>query len=103
VLVYGHRGASGRLPENTPGAFRGAIDDGADGVEFDVRATADGVPVILHDRDLARTTTGSGPVDEVAAADLRLVRTGQGEPVPTRSRRPVPNRSWCAPGRGREG
>jgi len=83
MLIYGHRGASGRLPENTLAAFRGAIEDGADGVEVDVRATADGVPVLLHDRELSRTTTGSGAIDEIAAADLAAIQARAGEPVPT--------------------
>jgi glycerophosphoryl diester phosphodiesterase len=83
VLIYGHRGASGRLPENTVAALRGAIEDGADGVEIDVRATADGVPVLLHDRELGRTTTGTGPVDHTTSTALTDVRTRGGEPVPT--------------------
>jgi glycerophosphoryl diester phosphodiesterase len=83
MLVYGHRGASARLPENTIAALLGAIDDGADGVEFDVRATADGVPVLLHDRDLGRTTAGSGAVDGLTLAELRAIGTMGGEPIPT--------------------
>ena len=83
MLIYGHRGASDRLPENTIAALVGAIEDGADGVEFDVRATADGVPVLLHDRDLTRTTTGSGAIDEVTLSDLRAMSVGNGEPIPT--------------------
>ncbi len=83
MLIYGHRGASGRLPENTLAALRGAIEDAADGVEFDVRATADGVPVLLHDRELGRTTTGSGPIDETSSARLAEARARNGEAVPT--------------------
>lgn len=83
MLIYAHRGASGRLPENTLAAIRGAIEDGADGVEFDVRATADGVPVLLHDRDLGRTTTGDGHVDALPRAALSGIDAGNGEPVPT--------------------
>ena len=83
MLIYGHRGASGRLPENTVAALRGAIEDGADGVEIDVRATADGVPVLLHDRELGRTTTGTGPVDHTTSTALTGVRTRGGESVPT--------------------
>lgn len=83
MLVYAHRGASGRLPENTLAAFRGAIEDGADGVELDLHATADGVPVVLHDRELARTTNGAGPVDALPLAALRHLDAGGGEPIPT--------------------
>ncbi len=82
MLLYAHRGSSGTTPENTLAAFRQALADGADGVEFDVRATADGVPVLLHDRDLERTTDGSGPIDAISAEDLSRVRTRGGEPVP---------------------
>lgn len=82
MLIYAHRGASGRLPENTLRAFRAAINDGADGVELDLHATADGVPVVIHDRDLARTTSGAGNVDALTLAELRSFDAG-GEPVPT--------------------
>lgn len=81
--IYGHRGASGRLPENSLAALLGAVAAGADGVEFDVRATADGVPVLLHDRDLARTTSGRGPIDEMTLATLATVQTADGGPIPT--------------------
>lgn len=83
MLIYGHRGASAIAPENTIAAFRRAIDDGADGVELDVRATLDGVPVLLHDRDLGRTTSGRGRVDERTLAEVRAVDAGAGQPVPT--------------------
>jgi glycerophosphoryl diester phosphodiesterase len=52
VLVIAHRGASARFRENTVEAFRGAIDLGADGVELDVRRTADGALAVLHDARL---------------------------------------------------
>ena len=48
-LIIGHRGASAVAPENTMAAFREAIAVGCDGIEFDVRLTGDGVPVIIHD------------------------------------------------------
>jgi len=54
-LIIGHRGASAAAPENTIAAFREAIAVGADGIEFDVRLTRDGVPVVIHDRSLQRT------------------------------------------------
>ena len=83
VLLYAHRGSSGKAPENTLAAFRRAIADGADGVELDVRATADGVPVVLHDRDLSRTTSACGWVDGLPLAEVRRCDAGDGEPVPT--------------------
>jgi len=83
VLIYGHRGAAGEAPENTLAAFRQALAAGADGVELDVRATADGIPVVLHDRGLERTTSGSGNVDEISLAEVRAADAGQGAKVPT--------------------
>jgi glycerophosphoryl diester phosphodiesterase len=54
-LIIAHRGASALAPENTLASFQRAIDDGADGIEFDVRLAKDGVPVIHHDASLRRT------------------------------------------------
>lgn len=64
-LIIGHRGASAVAPENTMAAFREAIAVGAHGIEFDVRLTRDGVPVVIHDSTLRRT----GGVDQ-RVADL---------------------------------
>jgi glycerophosphoryl diester phosphodiesterase len=55
-LIIGHRGASAVAPENTMAAFREAIAAGSDGIEFDVRLSRDGIPVIIHDSTLRRTT-----------------------------------------------
>lgn len=72
--TFGHRGAAGVAPENTIVSFRRAAADGADVLELDVHATADGEVVVLHDPTLDRTTDGCGPVsalryDEVARLD----------------------------------
>jgi glycerophosphoryl diester phosphodiesterase len=83
MLIFGHRGSSGTDPENTIRAFRQAIAVGADGVELDVHATADGVPVVIHDADVSRTTNGSGEVATMSLAELRQLDAGQGEQVPT--------------------
>lgn len=83
MLIYAHRGSSATAPENTLAAFRQAIADGADGVELDVRATRDGVLVVLHDRDLGRTTNGAGAVDETTLDELQRLDAGGGERVPT--------------------
>lgn len=85
MLVYAHRGLSGRFPENTLLAFREALDAGADGIELDVHVTADGVPVVIHDRDVSRTTNGSGNVDHMSRASLQTLDAGSGERVPTLS------------------
>lgn len=83
MLIYAHRGASAAEPENTLAAFRLALELGVDGVELDVWATRDGVPVVLHDRSLERTTNGTGNVDELTLAELRAFDAGGGQPVPT--------------------
>ena len=73
-MVVAHRGASIEQPENTIEAFEAAIDAGADAVEFDVRMTADGVAVVMHDPDVSRTTDGTGLVPELTLADVRRLR-----------------------------
>ncbi|MGK5678603.1 glycerophosphodiester phosphodiesterase [Actinoplanes sp. URMC 104] len=62
MQVIAHRGYSAAAPENTLPAFAAAVHAGATLVEFDVRTTADDVPVVIHDRTLDRTTSGSGHV-----------------------------------------
>ncbi len=70
-LLLGHRGDSANHGENSPAAFAAAIACGADGVELDVRLSADGVPVVIHDATLDRTTAGRGPVADCDAAALQ--------------------------------
>ncbi len=82
MLIYAHRGLSGRYPENTLLAFRQALAAGVDGIELDIHVTADGVPVVIHDRDVSRTTNGSGLVDEMPLASLQLLDAGAGERAP---------------------
>lgn len=81
--VIAHRGASGQYPENTLLAFAKAKEQGADALELDVRLTADGVPIVLHDPTLERTTSGAGAVARLPLADVRRVDAGRGERVPT--------------------
>lgn len=83
MLIYAHRGASAEYPENTLAAFERALRLGVDGIELDLRASADGVPVVIHDRDLGRTTDGAGNVDDFALAELRALDAGRGERIPT--------------------
>jgi glycerophosphoryl diester phosphodiesterase len=61
-LILGHRGAPADAPENTLRSFALAMEQGADGVELDVQRSADGVPVVLHDPTLDRTTGAHGQV-----------------------------------------
>jgi len=70
-MVVAHRGASIEQPENTFAAFEAAIDAGADAVEFDVRMSADGHAVVMHDPDVSRTTNGTGLVSEMTRDEIR--------------------------------
>ena len=72
-LIIGHRGASAVAPENSMAAFRAAIEAGADGIEFDVRLSRDGVPVIIHDDTLQRTHGLRRRVVDLTAEELRSV------------------------------
>ncbi|MET0425163.1 MAG: glycerophosphodiester phosphodiesterase family protein [Actinoplanes sp.] len=71
-----HRGYSAVAPENTLPAFAAAVLGGATHVEFDVRTTVDGVPVVIHDRTLERTTTGAGHVWDAAYPEIAVLDAG---------------------------
>jgi glycerophosphoryl diester phosphodiesterase len=68
--VVAHRGASHDLAEHTLGAYLAALDDGAEALECDVRLTADGHLVCVHDRDLRRTASTPKTVSTMELADL---------------------------------
>jgi glycerophosphoryl diester phosphodiesterase len=75
-LILAHRGASAEAPENTIEAFDLALRQGADGIELDVRISSDGVPVVIHDARLERTTNGAGRVDALSARELGRLDAG---------------------------
>ena len=75
-LILGHRGASALAPENTLAAFSRALNDGADGIEFDVRLSRDSVPVVIHDATLQRTGLIDHAVSDLDASELREVDVG---------------------------
>ena len=88
--LIGHRGAARHAPENTLASVRMAALQGAPWVEVDVKLTADGVPVLMHDDTLDRTTNGRGKVAETRFEALSRLDAGRwfspafiGEPVPT--------------------
>lgn len=90
VLNIAHRGASAAAPPNTLAAFEKAIELGADGIEFDVHLSADGVPVVIHDFSVDTTTDGSGHVASLSLAQLKELDAGSyfdpifaGERIPT--------------------
>jgi glycerophosphoryl diester phosphodiesterase len=96
-IVYAHRGGAALRPENTIAAFDHGLALGADGLEFDVHLSSDGVVVIHHDQTLERTTSGRGALMHHTAAELaaldacchfadasgRYPYRGQGFGVPT--------------------
>lgn len=82
-LIIGHRGASAEAPENTLAAFGLAAEQGAQGIEFDVRLSADGNVVVMHDATVDRTTGGSGTVSRMTTEALQALDAGLGQPVPT--------------------
>lgn len=83
MRIYAHRGVSARHPENTLAAFQAALDAGAYGVELDIHSSADGVPVVIHDDLLQRTTSGTGSVTDKTVSELRTLDAGNGQYVPT--------------------
>jgi glycerophosphoryl diester phosphodiesterase len=74
--IYAHRGGCALGPENTIAAFDLGLAAGADGLELDVHLSADGVPVVVHDATLDRTTDASGPVSGRTAEELARVDAG---------------------------
>lgn len=81
-LLYAHRGAHRLAPENTLSAFRLAIEEGADGVELDVRCAGSGEVVVAHDPHLGRVAGRGAWVALSPWETLRAVRLGEGERVP---------------------
>ncbi len=88
--IIAHRGLSSRAPENTLAAFRLAASEGTRWIETDVDILSDGTPILLHDTLLDRTTSKSGRVYDLVAADLENIDAGfwfgpefEGERIPT--------------------
>lgn len=89
-FLWAHRGASCCAPENTLAAFTAALENGADGIELDIHLSRDGVPVVIHDETLERTTDGCGPVAGASLSQLQRLDAGgwfaaefAGEAIPT--------------------
>lgn len=75
-LIIAHRGASAVAPENTLAAFRRAIADGAEGIEFDVRLSKDGAVIVFHDATLGRLSNRKALVSSLTATELQKVDVG---------------------------
>ena len=74
ILTAAHRGQWRDAPENSLPAIEAAFDDGAEIVELDVRLTSDGVPVLMHDETVDRTTNGTGKVSSFTLAEIKELR-----------------------------
>ncbi len=83
LQVFAHRGGLAQAPENTLAAFRNAISQGADWLEFDVQMTKDGELVVIHDETVDRTTDGTGAVRDLTLQQIRSLDAGDGQKVPT--------------------
>ncbi len=75
-FIWAHRGACCCTPENTLSAFSAAVEAGADGIELDIHLSRDGVPIVIHDEALERTTDGCGLVAEMTLQQLRQLDAG---------------------------
>jgi glycerophosphoryl diester phosphodiesterase len=76
VTIAGHRGYAAKYPENTMPSFEAAIKHHADFIEFDIQMSKDGVPVIIHDQTVDRTTNGRGRVKSFTFAQLQALDAG---------------------------
>ncbi|HLR21303.1 MAG TPA: glycerophosphodiester phosphodiesterase [Tissierellaceae bacterium] len=90
IKNYAHRGFKGKYPENTMLAFKKAVEEGADGIEFDIQLSKDGEIVIIHDETLDRTTNGTGLVKDYTVKELIKLNASYNEqkdhgfnPIPT--------------------
>jgi glycerophosphoryl diester phosphodiesterase len=82
MLIFAHRGISGHFPENTMLAFSEAVNAGCQAIELDVYAIENEL-VVIHDRQLARTTNGQGNLEDYTLEQLALLDAGLGESIPT--------------------
>ena len=71
VILTAHRGASADCPDNTLPAFERAVAAGCDLIEFDLRASSEGIPIVLHDATLDRTTNGKGEPEKLTLAEIK--------------------------------
>lgn len=82
MLIIGHRGAGGYMPENTLASFQNAISMGVDMLELDVHTIISGEVVVIHDSTVDRTTNGTGDVANYTLEGLLQLNAGNGEHIP---------------------
>ena len=85
MKIFGHRGAAGLVLENTVASIRKALEWKVDGIEFDVRATKDGKPAIIHDETLERTHKVKRKVSDLTMSQIRELTKEHRYPVPNLS------------------
>ena len=83
IEALAHRGYSAKYPENTILAYQAAYDLNFAWIELDVHLSKDGIPVIMHDMTLNRTTDGTGFIKEYTFEELQQFKVGGTEPIPT--------------------
>ena len=82
-IITAHAACRGHAPENTLAGIRAAITLGADAIEIDLHLTRDGVPVLIHDETVDRTTDGTGKIAALTLRQARTLDAGAGERIPT--------------------
>jgi glycerophosphoryl diester phosphodiesterase len=83
MIVTSHAACKGHAPENTLAGIRAALKYKADAIEIDLHCTRDGVPVLIHDETVDRTTDGAGPIAALTLRQARKLDAGKGERIPT--------------------
>ena len=81
-IITSHAACKGHAPENTLAGVRAALKLSADAIEIDLHCTRDGVPVLIHDETVDRTTNGHGAIADLSLRQVRRLDAG-GERVPT--------------------
>lgn len=76
IRIIGHRGAAGIAPENTVVSIQRGVAGGAQAIEIDLRLSADGTLVVIHDATVDRTTDGTGPVEDRTLEEIRRLDAG---------------------------
>lgn len=82
-IITSHAACKGHAPENTLAGIRAALAHKADAIEIDLHVTRDRVPVLIHDRTLDRTTSGSGRIADLSLRQAKRLDAGEGERIPT--------------------
>lgn len=83
IKALAHRGHPMKFPENTMSAYKAAYELGFSHLELDVQLSKDGVPILMHDITVDRTTNGSGFVKDFTYEQLQQLTVGENEKIPT--------------------